>query len=34
MVAPDAVHPVAELQAPAIAINITFSALNASDKID
>jgi hypothetical protein len=34
MVTPGAIHPVTFAPPPAIAINITFSALNASDKID
>jgi len=34
MIAPNTAHPVTLLSAPAIAVNISFSALNASDKVD
>jgi len=33
MIAPETFHPVADLQVPAIAVHIAFSALNASDKL-
>jgi hypothetical protein len=34
MIAPGTIPPITLLPAPAIAVNISFSALNASDKVD